>query len=247
MRSIQMRAVILGAVFAVLPPVILAAEPLTKEQGDAILNELRAIRGLLERPATPPAPTVMPENTAPVKVDIKGAYSVGRADAPVTVIAFIDYQCPFCKRFDAQTYPELKKRFIDSGKVRFVVQDLPLEMHPYAQKASEASYCAADQGKYWPMREKLIANTEKLEPAALAVYAREIGVKADAFKSCMSSGKHAPTVKRTSDQARELGISGTPTFVIAKGGGDSVTGVKLVGAMPFAQFEQRINTLLGGG
>ena len=247
MQSIQMRAIFLGAMLAALPSAILAADPLTKEQGDAILNELRAIRGLLERPAAPPVPTAMPENNTPVKVDVKGAYSVGRADAPVTVVAFIDYQCPFCKRFDAQTYPELKKRFIDTGKVRFVVKDLPLEMHPYAQKASEASYCAADQGKYWPMREKLIANTEKLDSAALAVYAHEIGIKAEAFKNCLGSGKHAATVKHTADQARELGISGTPTFVIAKGGGDSVTGVKLVGAMPFAQFEQKINALLGGG
>jgi protein-disulfide isomerase len=229
------------------------AQPLTQESSDGILkellNELRQIRALLERQQqNAPAPNAMRENNDPVKVDIKGAYAIGRADAPVTMIAFIDYQCPFCKSFDVATYPRIKQEFIDTGKVRFVVRDLPLEaLHPRAQKAAEATHCSADQGKYWEMREKLIVNTEALEAAAVIGYAREIGLQVDVFKNCLDGGKHAATVRRSVDQARELGIGGTPTFVIGKGSGDLVTGVKMVGALPYGNFDEKIRELLRGG
>ena len=225
-----------------------AAEAFTKEQGDAILNELRQIRSVLERqPQAPSAPSAMPENNTPVKVDVKGAPTLGQANAPITIVAFTDYQCPFCKRFDTQTFPTLKKNYIDTGKVRYVIKDLPLDaIHPHAYKAAEATHCAADQGMFWQMRDKLVVNSEKLELGAIAAYAAEIGIKPDPFKACMDKGKHADTVRRSLAHASTLGIGGTPTFVVGKGNGDVITGVKMVGALPLEMFEQKMKELRAG-
>ncbi len=246
-RPIACFVTLFSLVVAVTTPAH-AAEPLTREQGDAILGELRQIRSVLERQQqAPPAPSAMQENNMPVKVDVKGAPSLGQANAPITIIAFTDYQCPFCKRFDTQTFPGLKKNYIDTGKVRYVVKDLPLEaMHPHAYKAAEATHCAADQGMYWQMRDKLVLNAEKLDLGAIAAYAGEIGIKVEPFKACLEKGKHADTVKRSLAQASTLGIGGTPTFVVGKGNGDVITGVKMVGALPLEMFEQKMKEVLAG-
>jgi protein-disulfide isomerase len=224
-----------------------AAEPMTKEQGDAILQELRLMRQALERVVQPPPPAqAMPADNTPVEVRVKDAMAMGRADAPLTMVAFVDYECPFCRRFDVETFPRLKKEWIDAGKLRYVVRDLPLEFHPRAQKASEASHCAADQGKYWEMREVLVQNQQKLDPASLVAHAKSLGLAEAPFRQCLEGGKHAAPVKASLDEARKLGVSGTPTFVIGRTGGDALKGVKVIGALPFAVFEQRLKEQLGG-
>jgi protein-disulfide isomerase len=232
-----------------LPAVTQAADPLTREQGDAILQELRLMRQALERaltpPAPPPQPVAMQEPTAPVEVGVKSAMALGSASAPVTMVAFVDYQCPFCRRFDLETFPEIKKKYIDTGKVRFVVRDLPLEFHPNAQKAAEASYCAAEQDKFWPMREKMAQNQQRLDVASLGGFARETGLRGEDFDKCLAAGKYAAAVRDSTEEARKLGVGGTPTFIIGKTGGDSITGEKVVGAQPLATFEQRLKALLG--
>jgi protein-disulfide isomerase len=226
-----------------------AAQPLTKEQGDAILQELKAIRELLERQQPPArAQGIGPAGPAPaaqrVKVATGDAYAIGAANAPVTMVAFVDYECPFCKRFDVQTYPQIKKQYIDTGKVRYVIRDLPLDFHKRAMKAAEASYCAAEQGKFWEMRDKLIENSQRLDAELLPGYAKDIGLADERFRACLSSGKHAPRVQKSLEEARALGITGTPTFVIGRSRPDSIEGVRVVGAQPYANFEQHINNAL---
>ena len=227
-----------------------AQAPLTKEQGDAILQELKSIRQLLERQQQPPqrAQGIGPAPAASdrVKVALGESYAIGAANAPVTMVAFVDYECPFCKRFDVQTYPQLKKQYIDTGRLRYVIRDLPLEFHKRAMKAAEASYCAAEQGKFWEMRDKLIANSERLNAELLPGYAKELGIAEERFRGCLDSGKYVPRLQKSLDDARALGITGTPTFVIGKSGGDTLEGVKVVGAQPYATFEQHIKTLLDG-
>jgi protein-disulfide isomerase len=78
-------------------------------------------------------------------------YSLGRSDAPLTLLEFTDYQCPYCRKFQAETWPLLKKNYIDTGKLRFIVRDLPLSFHSSARPAAEAAHCAAEQGKFWEM------------------------------------------------------------------------------------------------
>ena len=101
---------------------------------------------------------------------------LGKADAPLTLVMFTDYQCPFCSRFETQTLPEIKKQYIDTGKLRFVVRDLPLPFHPNAPKAAEAAHCAEEQGKYWELREKLVNNGDKLDAKLLPDYAKQVGL-----------------------------------------------------------------------
>ncbi len=219
------------------------AEPMTREQGDAILGELRQIRQLLQRSQQAPAPAPPPQDEK-ASISIAGAPYLGRADAPLTLVMFTDYQCPFCNRFETQTLPEIKRQYIDTGKLRFVVRDLPLPFHPNAAKAAEATHCAEEQGKYWELREKLVAHGDKLDAALLPVYAREAGLDPDRFSACMESGRAAGKVKAGSALAASVGISGTPSFVVGRTRGDTVDGVKLVGALPFAMFDQKLKELM---
>src|SRR5437879_10920569 len=120
--------VVLGAVLAVSPRAR-ADEPMTKTQGDAILDELRQIKKLLERqPAAPAA--AGPRADERVKVSLGSTPSIGRSDAPIVMVEFTDYQCPFCQRFHLSVFEELKKNYVDTGKIRYVSRDLPLPMHP---------------------------------------------------------------------------------------------------------------------
>jgi len=220
------------------------AEPMTKEQGDAILNELRQIKQLLQKPQqqAQPAPQA-PKADEPASVSIAKLPYLGKADAPLTLVMFTDYQCPFCSRFEAQTLPEIKKQYIDTGKLRFVVRDLPLPFHPHAPKAAEATYCAEEQGKYWELREKLVTNSDKLDPKLLPGYAKAVALDVDKFSACLESGRHTEKVKASAALAGTIGISGTPSFVVGKSKGDMVDGVKLVGAQPFGVFDQKLKEL----
>src|SRR5262245_31091471 len=119
-----------------------ANETITRSQADDILKELRLIRQLLERqqqPAAPPRPTV-----ATVAVPFTDPV-LGKKDAPVTIVEFTDYQCTFCQRFHIATFPRLKSKYIDTGKVRFYSRDMPLDFHQNALKAAVAARCAGDQ------------------------------------------------------------------------------------------------------
>src|SRR5665213_2353557 len=132
---------------------------ITRQQADDILSELKAIRQLLEKQYRPGAPgrlPPMPEIPQTGKLRLEGGFSLGSNDAPVTIVEFTDYQCPFCRGFESTTFSEIRKKYIDTGKVRFVVRDLPLaEMHPDAMQAAEAAHCAGDQGQFWRMHDVL--------------------------------------------------------------------------------------------
>ena len=224
----------------------LHAEPMTKEQGDAILTELRQIKQLLQRPQqqTPAQQAAQaPKADEPANVSIAGFPILGKADAPLTLVMFTDYQCPFCSRFETQTLPEIRKQYIDTGKLRFVVRDLPLPFHPNATKAAEATHCAEEQGKYWELREKLVINGDKLDAKRLPEYARQIGLDVAKFSACLESGRHAEKVKASTAIAASIGITGTPSFVVGRSKGDMAEGFKLVGAQPFAAFDQKLKEM----
>jgi protein-disulfide isomerase len=128
-----------------------AEEGITREQANQILEELRQIRQLLEKQADnkPGQPAA-----AKAHLHLEGAPMLGSKDAPVTMVEFTDYQCPFCQRFHMQVYSLLKKDFIDTGKVRFYSRDLPIEsLHPNAIRAAQAARCAGDQGQFWQLRD----------------------------------------------------------------------------------------------
>jgi protein-disulfide isomerase len=221
------------------------AAPMTKDQGDAILKELQEIKQLLARQQQAPQQPQQAPPT-PEKLTVKGdaEYVLGSANAPVTLVAFTDYQCPFCGRFEASTFPVLKANYIDTGKIRFILRDLPLDFHPFALKAAQSVHCAGDQGKYWEMKELVFKNQSNLDADALAGYAKDVSINVDTFKSCMAAGNHLKAISDEAKYAASLGINGTPTFVLGKVVGDSVEGKVIVGAQPLEVFEAAIKDML---
>ncbi len=224
---------------------------ISKEQADAILNELRQIRLLLEKqqmllargvasqPYTPPPPQK-------VQMILDGGWrSIGRADAPVTIVEFTDMQCPSCRKFHSDAYAELKKSYIDTGKVRFVSRDLPLEqLHPYALKAAEAARCAGDQSKFWEYRSAIFSGGAALNDDVLKKSAEGLSLDMKVFQGCLDSEKYKTDVQKDAQEAAKLQIMATPTFVLAKSTKDKLDGIRMTGAQPFATFQSTIESLL---
>jgi protein-disulfide isomerase len=222
-----------------------AEQGITRKQADEILNELRQIRQLLAaqpRQAAPaPQPAAQPQNA---KLSIQGLSVLGRADAPLTVIEFSDYQCAFCRAFHTNTFEQIKKDWIDTGKIRFVSWDLPLDFHSNAMGAARAALCAGEQNKFWEMRSLLITNATKLEPDAILGYAKLLPqLDFEKFKACESSDRFQSEIKKSTEVANAQGISGTPTFVIGKSTGDIVDGQLFFGAQPYSAFESKLTEL----
>jgi protein-disulfide isomerase len=166
------------------------ADSITSEQAEAIITELKQIRQLLEKQQAqlPRAATPMPEPPEKAQLSVDdGWHSIGRADAPVTLVEFGDFQCPYCKKFHANAYAQLKKNYIDTGKLRFVSRDMPLEFHSYAFKAAEAARCAGDQQKYWELRDALLSNTVPPNDDAISKAVDTLSLDKDAFQACMTA------------------------------------------------------------
>jgi len=172
-----------------------------------------------------------------VEVGVDDDAIKGSSNAPVTMIEFSDYECPFCGRYFQQTYPQIVKEYVDSGKVKIVFRDFPLSFHENAQKAAEAAECAGEQGKYWEMHDKLFKNQDALEVNSLKQYAKELGLNTKTFDDCLDSGKMDSEIQKDFEDGQDAGVSGTPAFFI--------NGIPLTGAQPFEEFkkiiEQEIN------
>lgn len=232
--------------FILMASGIATAEPLSKKQGEEILKELREIKQLLARPQqqipSEPAAQVKPES---LTIKGGGIYVLGKSDAPLTLVEFTDYECPFCKRFYDSTFQILKKNYIETGKLKFISRNMPLPMHPHALKAAQATLCAGEQGQYWEMKETLFKNQNRLEVEAIAGYAKDMKLNGDAFKICMSDDNRLKGISDEANYINSLGVTGTPSFVLGKSVGDSVEGRKIVGAQPLEVFENAIKELLG--
>jgi protein-disulfide isomerase len=212
---------------------------ITRQQADQILNELRAIRQLLQRQTGPALQPQAPPQTG--KLRLEGGFSIGSNDAPVTIVEFTDYQCPFCRQFHSTTFDEIRKKYVDTGMVRFVVRDFPLsEMHPDAMRAAEAAHCAGDQGQFLPMHDVLFADPGKLSEAGLIDYAQALKLDVPVFKSCLESETHKTEIQNDAQVASSLQINGTPSFLVGKVAGDEVSGAIIVGAQPLSVFETKI-------
>ena len=223
-------------------------EGMTRDQADAILTELKAIHQLLQNQASAvaaAAPAPAPAVNERVKMTVgQGWYALGRDDAPVTVVEFADYQCPFCRKFHAETFVELKKNYIDTGKVRYVSRDLPLDFHPDAPGAAVAARCAGEQHEFWEMRDLMVVNAADLSPASLLKYGGQINLDMTAFSACLNDKKYTAAVQKDIADAGTLGISGTPSFVVGKTAKDEINGVRIVGAVPYSVFDTAIKNQL---
>ncbi|MCD4666604.1 DsbA family protein [archaeon] len=161
---------------------------------------------------------------------------LGDPDAPVTIIEWSDYECPFCSRFWSQTLPQIKEQYIDTGKVKLVYRDFPLSFHQNAQKAAEATECVREQGgdeAFWKMHDKIFENQQSLSEANLKIWANELGYD---ISECLDSGKYTSETQKDLSDGSTAGIRGTPGFL--------VNGQLVSGAQPFSAFEQVIESQL---
>jgi protein-disulfide isomerase len=165
-----------------------------------------------------------------VPVEVGDAPIRGNPNAPVTVVEFSDFQCPFCAR-SRPTVARVREAYGD--KVRWAFRHFPLDFHPQARKAGEAGACAAEQGKFWQMHDALFANPGKLQVPDLEATAKTLGLDTAAFDRCLDSGKYADRVERDVEAGSRYGVSGTPAFFI--------NGRPLVGAQPFEAFQAVID------
>jgi len=180
------------------------------------------------------------------EVSVSGKPSLGREDAPVTMVEFSDYQCPFCKRHFLTVLPIIKKEYIDTGKIRYVFRDFPIaSLHPQAKKGHEAAYCAGEQNKYWEMHDTLFENSKDFSVPALNRYAQGIGLEGDRYNNCLQSGKYSSRIEKEIAEGVKAGVRGTPSFFIGpSGSGGKITGTMVRGAQPLARFRQVIENAL---
>ena len=215
---------------------------ITREQANQILDELRRIRQLLEKQNKPQAPAAPPEPTK-AKINVQGSEMLGSRDAPLTIVEFTDYQCPFCQRFHTTAFPEIKKNFIDTGKVRFYSRDMPLDsLHPNAIRAAQAARCASEQGQFWTLRDIMGSNPTKLDLDSLVADADSLKMDVNKFRSCVESEKYKQAIQTDVLEAMKIGADGTPTFVIGKSTPEGVDGEVLVGAMPYDVFDRKLKS-----
>ena len=174
----------------------------------------------------------------------------GNPNAPVTIIEFSDFQCPFCSRFFQQTLPQIETDYIDTGKVKFVYRDLPLDsLHPNARPAHIAAECADEQGKFWDYHDILFEKQSEWNRLAatdlqstLSQYASDLGLQSSIFENCLKSDKIADEVNKDALDAARVGATGTPAFYI---GNEKDGFIKLSGAQPYLNFQVAIDAQLG--
>jgi protein-disulfide isomerase len=220
--------------------------PMTQEQGEEILNELRLIRKQLEdRNYENAQNKSAPRSSKEVRLNVDPHwFALGRADAPVTVVEFSDFECPYCNLFNRKTFWEIKKAYIDTGKVRFVSLEFPLEVHAKARSAALAALCAGSQGHYWEMRKSMIAGSPNFDADVLDHEAEALSLNMNEFRDCVKSGRPSTAIQRDMAEGERIGVNGTPEFLIGKTGKGVIEGVRADGAQPYAQFASLIDSAL---
>ncbi len=214
-----------------------------RETQKSVQKDLQEIKAFLQGRA---APSNLPPTNLTVSVDDNPFK--GDKNAKLTLIEFSDYQCPFCARHFRETLPQLEREYINTGKVKYVFRDFPLEsIHREAFKAAEAANCAGEQGKYWEMHDRLFQNQNQLGVAELPKHAQVIGLSLPAFQQCLNSGKQAAEIRKDMEDGQRAGVNGTPTFFLGvqDSDGQNVKALRMiVGAQPHAQFKEAIESAL---
>lgn len=184
-------------------------------------------------PNAPPTPTIMEFVLADAR------HIEGSPDAPVTMIEFSDFKCPYCGRFAAESLGQLREQYVNTGKVRFVYKHYAI-LGPESSRSAEASECIAEQGKFWEYHDAIFADQattrSMLDDPRLAELARQVGADTTAFEECLAAGRYTAQISQQSLSVQALGFRGTPSFLI--------NGVALTGAQPFEVFQQVIEDQL---
>ena len=196
-------------------------------------------------PATPQAPAVRD-----AEVSVNDDPVLGDANAPFTIVEFSDYDCPFCKLFHQSTYKELKEKYIDTGKVKFVYRDLPLaQLHPLATEKALAANCSREQGgdaMYFRFHDEMFIRTEQMKKTLvrddLKKIAADFKINTNQFNQCLDSEKYLAEIKSDIQAAADIQIFGTPSFIIGKSTADGVIKGRVIeGTAPISEFEEAMD------
>lgn len=221
---------------------LIAGQIAVQKQLDDIKLMLKA-GGAAAEPAPAPAVAIVDS-----LIDTAGSASRGATEAKVAIVEFSDYECPFCARHAQQTVPDLAREYVDTGKVRYIFKNLPLEsIHPNAFKAAVAAECAGEQGQYWPMHDVLFANQRALDAASLVKHGQAAALDAPRFQQCLDSSRHDARIRQDLTEGGRIGANSTPTFFIAvtTPGDTKVRAIRLIrGAYPYATFKAAIDAVL---
>lgn len=191
-------------------------------------------------------PQALEPTPSPVDIEVGNMPVQGNQNAKVAIVEFTDYQCPYCERLFSGTFPQVKKDYIDTGKVKYFVMDFPLtQIHAQAQKAAEAANCAEEQGKFWEMHDKIFNNQSAIGVDDLKKYAGELGLNTSQFNSCLDDGKYADSVKKEQQAGEKYGVQGTPASFVGIVSGNTVKqAIQVSGAIPFETFKSTIEDVI---
>lgn len=196
--------------------------------------------------------------TAPVELEMQDSESLvelaqgvtlGQPDAPITIVEFGDYQCPGCGAFAQQVKPLIEREYVESGQAKFVFYDFPLvSIHPHAFLAARAARCAGDQNLFWEYHSEVFRNQsawsqQQSVTGPFTNYAETVGADVDAFEQCLQSDRHAEVVTANMRLGEELGISGTPTVMVSRGGGMA----RRLQSFDFQSVQRAVDALLDEG
>ena len=223
----------------------------TLQQGqEQIQNDLAEIKKLLKQGArTAPGQAAAPAPFEPTDLLVGESAYLGSTDAPVTMFGYSDYQCPFCSRHATMVLPGLVKQYVDSGKLKIVMKEFPIEsLHSRAFAASQATLCADAQGKYWEMHDLVFANQRAMTDDNFIAHSETLGLDATAFEACLTDEETSERIRAEILEGQGLGISGTPSFVVGLTDPEDSNKVHVTeyirGAQPLPRFEGVINELL---
>ena len=208
-----------------------------------IRRSLTEIRRAALRPNAPPTPPTPPP---PAKVSLDDDEVMGGPEAKVAIVEFSDFQCPFCSRFHAQTFPNIKETYIDTGKVQYIFRDFPLmQAHPLARGASVAANCGGKQGKYWEMHHALYENQKRLGPELYTELAQSFNLDLAEFETCLQDPAEEQEVDKDLAYGQSIGVRGTPHFFLGRIEGGELIDVRRVnGAQAFPAFANILDELL---
>lgn len=216
-----------------------------KTQQQQILDRLDELKKLLSGRvgAASTAPTIK----APDVMSVQGEPFRGDASSLVAIIEYGDFECPFCRHFQHDVYPQVLDDYIKAGKVKYFYRDMPLPFHQHALPAALAARCAGEQGKYWEMYDSLFADKLASTSAEIDDQAKGLGLDTAKLDTCVNSDRFAAAIHRNVDEASKMQIRGTPTFLIGTmSPGSDLVNIKttVIGAQPFEAFKAAIDPLL---
>jgi protein-disulfide isomerase len=222
-----------------------------REGQERLERDVAEMKAMLQKLASQPRPPQPQQAQQPqpsrAEVAVDRAIIIGSDKAPAVMVEFCDLQCPWCARYHKETFPQVKRDYIDTGKLLYALIDNPLPMHPQARKAAEALHCAGSPDLGIELAQKL-SGEKDLSPPKLAEAAVAIGLDREDMTRCLNEGRYSVDVDRNMEATKKAGITGTPSFVIGfnPGAGKPVSGVVVRGFLTFEQLKPKIEDFLKG-